>query len=813
MMKRFSIILMAILLAVLLVALHPVQVLAETLPDYISEVKIFYGDPSAATAEGYTLLKDVNNPVDLNQNAGGGLGSKGEKAVYLGYKTTKNRDLAITDLALMNMKGGYRTKDYELLMQQQMSAQIVPFVQSFLDAIEEYRENYYSDNESNQQRAQFVHDALNKLTDDDCGGAGLGDLFLTETIYEMAKPVFDALSTEEKAKTSLYAVNLQVKNALPEAEKNQHADLLTILAQANGNATLIMENLITRASDTNDSLWLERFATITYDNLIDATGESLTDARKTIAKLYDDRANEILDMWEDFREHLENYENAVAILEEAAKKDLSDKVATVENLDFDTTDESKVTEAAEASAEIQYYTETLANASADVFCKEYLETIDYEDGTLLDFFLQPAEDIEDDIELLYPLVASLTKGQLAGLEFVTLQDLVMFGSTDEDGYREAALNELEPTSIYLGVDRAIYEKGGVALTSDAIRADVMMEPTPEQSIALHIWSGIAVGLSLAGVAVFIASSTVRNSTESAINAYNASVKKLADFIANKTMTVNAMKTKLASLRQKGMTELAETQSKNIASYTKTIKSAQETLNYDREFVERLQARSSMCSKMRIGAAVFTVAMVAISAVLVYLDYQEMKEYYNVAFTPMPRYIIEEKDLVGYNQKGEKVVLKNQSAYYQLVECNRSITAEFFPILGRGADLNGDVGKQWLALYTVKKELMEPILASSLKVVVDNAGLPAGYETGIHMFGSDAAFNLNSSLYDWNNDAPSVYIYFKTDDTAASSTGSIFSGGTITLTGGAGIALGSIAAAFVMKKKKKNNTAANEGEGK
>ena len=786
-MKHLSKAIIAVFMAVLMGTLLPVQVFADT-PDYIGEVKIFMGDYSAAQAEGYTLLKDGNNPVDLNQDAGGGAGSKGEKAVYLGYKTTKNKDEAITDLALMNMKGGYRTKDYQTLMNSQMNAQIIPFVDSFLAAIKEYRANYNSKKALNKKRAQFVHDALNKLTDDDCGGAGLGDLLLNETKYEMGEAAYNALSDEQK---------------------KEHADILTIIAQSNGNATLIMENLITRAADNNNDLWLDRFAEITYDDLIEATGKSPTDARKTVAKLYDDGANEILDMWEDFSEHLDNYDNAVAILEAAAEKDLSDDVEAVENLDFETDDEEDVNEAAEASVEIQYSAEELANAAADVFCKEYLETIDYEDGTMLDFFMQEAEDIEDDITVLYPLVASLSKGQKAGLEFITLQDLVMFGSTDEDGYREAALNELETNSIYLGVDRAIYEKGGVALTSDAIRSDVMMEPTPEQSIALHIWSGVAVALSLVGAAAFVGSTIVKNSTDKALAAYKASFKDLTDYIAKNTATVNAMKTKLASLQQKGLTEMARTQSENIRSYTKGIENAKNTLknmDYDEAFVERLQSRSSMCSKMRVGAAIFTVAMVAISAFLVYLDYQEMKEYYNVAFTPMPQYIIDEKDLIGYNKKGEKIVLKNQSAYYKLVDCNRTQADEMYKMLGTGADMNGDVGQQWLALYAVRNEATEPILANSLIAKIyeedEEVKLPDGYTTGIHMFGSDAAFNLNNSYYDWNNEAPATYVYFKTDDSAPTASGANFTSGSLALAGGAGIALGAVITALIMKAKRK-----------
>jgi len=782
-MKRFFNVITAVVLAMLIGVLPTFRVLAESSTDYISEVKIGMGktaDEAKAALAGYTVLD-----VDLNQGAGGGLGSKGEKTVYLGYKTTKNRSEAITDLALMNMKGGYRTCDYESLMVSQMNEQIIPLVDKFLSAIKEYRENYVSENELNQKRARFVHDALNKLTDDDCGGTGLGDLLLNPTKYEMGDAAYNVLS---------------------DAEKKQHADILTIIAQSNGNAALIMENMITRAADTNDDLWIDRFTEITYDDLIEATGQSPTDAEKTVAKIYDDDANEILSMWADFQGHLKNYEHALQILEAVKNTDLSKEVKAAD-VDFENADEAKISEAAEASVKIRYTAEEIATASADVFCKEYLQTVDYEDGTLLDFFMRSEEDIEDNIEVLYPLIASLTEGQRAGLEFVTLQDLIMFASTDEDGYQRASLDGFENISVYFGVDRAIYEKGGVALTSDAIRSKVITEETPEQSIALHIWSGVAAGLAVVGASAFVGSTIIKNSADNIVSAYNTTLESLENTILNNTITFNNMKANLLRMEEKGLTQLAETQSKNMNAYVQNISRAKADLarfyeSNDINYIEKMESRSAVCSKLRAGAAVFTVVMIAITAVLVYYDYQQMKEYYNVAFTPMPRYMIEEKDLIGYNKKGEKIVLKNQSAYYKLAECSRNASDEFFTVLGTGADMNGDVGKQWLALYTVKKDLMEPILASSLKAVVGSAEMPAGYSTGIHMFGTEAAFNLNSSLYDWANDAPSVYVYFKTDDTAVKTAGANFTGGALALAGGAGIALGAAAALIIITKKKK-----------
>ena len=107
--------------------------------------------------------------------------------------------------------------------------------------------------------------------------------------------------------------------------------------------------------------------------------------------------------------------------------------------------------------------------------------------------------------------------------------------------------------------------------------------------------------------------------------------------------------------------------------------------------------------------------------------------------------------------------------------------------------------------------MQPILASSLVAKVygekEEAKLPEGYTKGVHMFGSEAAFNLNNSYYDWNNGAPQVYIYFQTDDSAASAAGSNFTAGSLALAVGAGLILGAAVTAVAFTAKRKKETAA------
>ena len=753
-MKRFSTVLIAILLAFLTAALHPVRVFAASTPDYISEVKIGMGktaDEAKAALAGYTVLD-----VDLNQGAGGGLGSKGEKAVYLGYKTTKNKSEAVTDLALMNMKGGYSVTDYDFLMETHMKSQIIPLVDGFLATVNEYRENY----KAGVQRAVYINSILNKFIDDDTG-KGLGDLLLNKTKYEMGNDAY---------------------NALTDAEKKQHADILTIVAQSNGKATLMMQNLLTRAADTNDTSWLERFSKITYDDLVDSTGLAPTDAEKQLSKIYDDSANRIIDMWNDLRSALLGYDDAVKRVDNYDISKYDQALKAVNEVTDDTSDEEAL-KILYAFEDAQNEMLSVKAAIKTIAVHDSLAEIGYSDGTMLDFFTTDAYDLANDITLLYPLVASLTDGQRAGLEFISLEEMLVVALTDENGYDDASLDILSNISIYDGVDREIYKMCAVGLTSDAQRAKAFAEKEEERSM----FSGWSIAMMAITGASFLAL------TGSAVG-----WGVYANKVSNLTKTVNA------ELDYYRMAYDYPFPSKLVGNVSIKSWQVEDVYRNNPEWkaqMEALTSKSRLCKGLTIG---FGVAMIILAGITTYLTWQEMKAYYKVDFTAIPRYMVDEKDIIDYNKKGEKIMLKNQSAYYKAVECNRTDADAMYGVLGTCADMNGDVGKQWLALYTVKKDLMEPILASSLKAVVGSAEMPAGYSTGIHMFGTEAAFNLNSSLYDWANDAPSVYVYFKTDATAVKTAGANFTGGTLALAGGAGIAVGAVLAVLVTKIKRKSD---------
>ena len=779
--KRSICAFVAAALSAVMIMLPPMQVMAaETEPvtatEYISEVRIGVGktmEEAEKSLEGYTILKNGDNNADLNEKAGGGMGSQGERVVLLGYKTTTDKSEAVTDLALMNMKGGYSVSDYEALMEKQMKEQIIPFVKNFQAAIDEYRENYNSDIEANKQRAKYIHDILDKFIDDDTG-KGLGELLLNETKFEMGDAAYNKLS---------------------DAEKKNHADILTILAQSNGKATLMMENLLTRAADTEEDTWLDRFAGTTYQDIIDSSDMLPTEAKEEIAKLYDDDTKKIIGLWDEFSEDLNGYDEAVKIVEafdESKYKAAFDEMAKM--------DENTSTEDAERImneyAEQQVKMNDAMYKSRLIAVHDKLEETEYGDGTMLDFFSRDADEVED--TEIYPLVASLSDGQRSGLDFVSLQELIVIALTTDEGYADASLDNLEKTSIYAGVDRGIYEKGGVALTSEAERKKKAAMQVEDDKTFFSPWTIAGMAVTAVSFAAFTGSAVSWARNASKLKAVNAEIN------------LDLIELEMAYRSNSG--------NRKIAWGVNDVYANNPELKTQ---FELYSSKTSLAKSLSIG---FGVAMIVLAGVTTYLTYRDMQAYYKVDFTPIPKYMVDAKDITAYNAKGEMEVIKNQSAYYKAVECNRTSGDEKYKNIGTFADMNGDVGKQWLALYAVKNEAMAPILADSLLVKVNETDLPAGYTTGIHMFGSDSAFNLNDSKYVWNANASKVFVYFNVDDKpvststgasvgtntdSASVTGSVFTMGNLVLSAGIGFVLGAGIAMLIfiaMKPKKKEEKA-------
>jgi len=791
-MKRISIIITSVILCVTMLILAPAQVAASAAESakktYISEVKVGMGETSDEAAkellaEGFTILTDDSGKyADLNKDAGSKSILKegpNQKIVYLGYKTTENARDAITDLAVMNMNGGYSFQDYEKLMDNHLETQIKPFVNRFIATLTEYRNNLKKPRDSaNYKRANYYRTLLNKLTDDDTGGKPLGDLLVNQTKYEMGDYAYNKLSDEEK---------------------KSHCDILTLLMQGNGRAVQLLETQLTKAADSSETTWLDRFLATDFDALtesIEKENPNMTpsEINDELDKKYNDDAKKIRDKWGTFNEALLNYDNAFSIAEEVIESlAKQDKIVLQKD-----SSEEEIIEAFKAAYVKQGTMVQGGMAAEDIAVHDYLESVKYGDGTLLEFFEKDASEFDDEesIRELYPMVEALSGGQLAGLDFLSIKDMIIMALTDESGFKSVDMGNFEPASIYQDVNREIYEKGGVALTNDALRAKANAQDAVTtfelSTLGIVLWSCTAAsGLAAAGTAI---AGSIKPNVLKEVDTLRKMIYDCADEIDGYQKLNRAIPQ--AALQRNQMAWGNYFAHKNTPAY--------------QEAAKQFALKSKICKYLTAG---FSVVAAILAGYSIYTTITEMKEYYKVNFSPIPKYIVEEADITAKNEKGETIMIQNQTAYYKVVSCNRkqgssSVEKKNFEILKDRNDLNGDVGKQWLSLYSVKYENGTPILADSLKVQW-GGNLPDGYSTGIHRFGEKSAFNLTSLYYCYNDPNKGTFVYYKTDNASVKDTtaaGSVFSGGSIALGAVIGLIAGGALTAIIMtaagKKKKK-----------
>ena len=861
--KKIPKVILTLLLVIALALTASAQVVgaADGGKRYISEVKLGCGATAEEASkqllsEGYTILSSGDSYVDLNQGGSSknSLMRKGEAVVYLGYKTTDNADEAITDLATMNMKGGYSFADYQKLIEEHKEQVIKPFIEKFMGTVKEYRENYNGDNADNKAKATVIHDLLNKITDDDTG-MGMGDFFLAETKGELGE-AYEKLS---------------------DSEKKQHGDLTTILMQGQGSIVMLMEQLLSTAADTADDTWLDRFLALGEDGLSKQYtdgGMTPSDAEKEMASQYGDIAKAIADKWEYLRSVLIDISNSAegqAILnaDEEAGEDTGEIVDPEERTEEDIKAEydeplegeldeqteskldkvgefSTVEEAFESAVTVMESTteviEGVSEANDNLLFLSLFST-SYGEGSLLDFFLQPASEVSgDNLSKLYPIAAALSEGQKSGLDFLSLEQLLRIGITDNAVYESVGaqvdemLGDLSAVSVFEGVNRELFSDG-VALTSEALRknpnnASIFNEDTLGISVVLN--SVLAAGAIVTGVAFAVTLRSALKGIERTVTQFQKievtartvetchRVAGQLEEIKKLCSSMDDLKFQITRATDSGIV-IIKAQTKGqivLEGVPKFGFPIQQTDSIDDVILKLKTAKESSQTKVTYVtetatawgkyalAGVFFVAMAALTAFTIYNTYQEMSAYYNQEMTKIPKYIVDEVDITTVDEEGNKTFVRNDTAYYEVALCNRTAASADYPAMKDYGDLNGDVAKQWLALYFLRGG-SEPILVDSLTVVKGKTDLPEGYEKGIHMIGEKSAVNMTDSKYTYNDEMNGIYVYYKTDASAAKAeTASVFGTGIAVAIGAGCLVLGLVLGALIASRmKKKKETAA------
>lgn len=145
---KLSKILISMLLVVTMCITMVMPASAGRVTYYLSDLKM----AEASTAdEAKAILAEAGYTVlDKNLNPGG------SKAVYLGYMKSKNVDDAITDVRVMNMKGGFNISDYESIIEDALD-EYGTEVNRLRIAANEFAENY----KAGKREAQLAYRQLN----------------------------------------------------------------------------------------------------------------------------------------------------------------------------------------------------------------------------------------------------------------------------------------------------------------------------------------------------------------------------------------------------------------------------------------------------------------------------------------------------------------------------------------------------------------------------------------------------------------------------------------------------------------------------
>ena len=746
---------------------------------YVQEVFIAYGkteDEVRAwlTANGW-------EPVSGDFCAGKNSTWDDPIAAVMGIKRTGDATDAITDMAVMNMTGGYSFPAYEKLLEKKQ-AQIDDFISTFLPVLEEYRDNYSGKGSAaGKERAGLVHKVLNKFYDgkptdryakNDTGGK-LGDLFLEKTRQE--------------------------GNAAG-------ADLQQIILESSGVAMMAIEQLLCLSADTGEQTWLERLSGLTGKDLAknlskyvpEAAGQNLaSSAINTFLKeRFGDTAKILAGQWSDIHAELVWYEGYCDAHELWPDED----------------------ESAESyKARLDAYFEPLKTNNEKQYDEDYDRFIDdsilYEDlyeakykgewGDYLGDFFNPynGKNYGADADNFLTFAAAMSPGQRASVELLSLRSLLLIGMADGQGFERAKpdldtlFGDAPELSVYEGVNRGIF-RGGVALTSAAQMEENagIGEAFEEMYDHYGLFSMMSTCAAIVGVPMFIAG----------IHA----ILKGRNFI----FTGNSAKIS-------GLTE----QLQNIKNFNAAWNITEKSPNYiklEKQIAEEQARGYYETTKLGIHGRV----MLGIGAVLMIgsalLRAYQLYEYYQHTFTPIPLMIVDEADIVTYTTDAEGNTVENidfdQYVYYEAVKCNRQEVGEIsdwqsgvaqYAEQGCGdvADLNGDFGQEWLALYTVKSPKKgDPILADTLTLQYGSNHQPKNCNEQLHFFCYTYAADLGDTAYSFNNEKNGIYFFWDSDPQAYDTpkTASAFTGGQLALSGAAGLLIGILGTTLALYPKRK-----------
>lgn len=616
-------------------------------------------------------------------------------ATIIGYKTTTDPNKAITDLKLMNMNGKYSYSDYEVMLKKQQAA-IEESIDALKELIEEFRINYAA----KDLTALNAYEILNRFYYDDI------EMYMGDFLLDC------------------------------ELEKGKRDELSTVFLQGNSEIILAIQQALALGTDSQENTFLARMQENDYDSMVDSYIEQYGTRKVAIQQLaldYDDAATRILEAWDDFNYTLTKIKMNNKIYN-ADESELNDESQNMDNGEF-------------------------VNSFVENLVYTYLESIEYGESNMLDYFARNSEDV--DIEEVYPFVAALSKAQRDNLPVLSIYTLVesaiMEEIADENSNKAFSnfIKDMPIVSVFSGIDRQLFN-GGIALTSEATNADSRSSSggwtKPFEAVEKYYW---AIGLV----------------TVISIGTYAATTSKITKLIskmtnASVTKTNNGLGITIKFITASNVTSAKE------AFASKTGNFISRRFNYG---VGYNKISTSLVNLHRV-AFVFSIVAVFVNAALLTYEIQKLVKDKEIEYLNIP------SRMVNY-------VSDDQTGYYIKYNCATNTK-------GVCSDINAFTKDEWVALYYSYDTIAgKPIKASSLEVL-KNKTIPSN-KVPVTLFNEGAIYNVS------NYSKQESYLVFEQYNPAL--IGSVFSNTIYAISFGiAALVAFGISFLVVIKHKRKNN---------
>ena len=470
-----------------------------------------------------------------------------------------------------------------------------------------------------------------------------------------------------------------------------------------------------------------------------------------------------------------------------------------------------------------------------------MREVEYLGGkTLYEFCMEYTENTED-YSTLYPLVDALNDGQIAMTKVCHYYDVIRYSMADApEEMIDSEITALEekysenPISVYLGVDRSLYE-GSFAITSAASRADAYTGSTSLGETLFGDGRWVSTSLQMAtgaigvGLAVWAIYRTVKGSAsyaQAAAQAAADAVREKAFASAEAFMSGKPYYNKLLnSLREFCInTKAAESAGQLSDGVWGTLTYGQKIdalAPYSQKLtIDKMEDFSEACNDyyeafenvredapnnvygatLRNANIITGVIYIASAAALTYSAiklYNKIYDHYHPDYEEVPITMV---DLVK-TPDGDRYIK------YDVVYEAKLKDGEL-----HAGDLNAYKGERWNALYYTKSsEAGKPLLAD-FEVSSTNNRADQGY-LAVHRFGEVVCYDMNK--YNFSGNAATVFMSIAQSDKQKSDVtgvpdvvGSIFGNGIWFIAGGIGAMLGvggTIGTQFLLNKKKKANS--------